>query len=96
MTTTGFHVYAYPREPYDASRRTVVGEKLIDGVLTVSVDGRQCGEVHRGTNCEWYWVSLNEATWADPLQGLDNLANTGWSSPVEAALSGLEMRPAVS
>lgn len=78
----------------DRGRCTVHCLELTDGAMTVRVNGRACGEVHRGINDEWYWVPLGRIGHAYPLQGSDNVAGTGAASPDEAALAGLDLRRA--
>jgi hypothetical protein len=60
-------------------------DPIIDGVQAVLIDGRKVGEVHRGVNGEWYHVTMHESSWADPLQGLDNIRGTGLATAAAAA-----------
>lgn len=51
----------------------------------VRLDGRRIGEVHQGANDEWYFVTRSREAEAYPLRFLDNVAGTGFKSPMEAA-----------
>lgn len=43
--------------------------------------------VEQGINGEWYVINGHQRSWADPLQGTDNVAGTGAATPVAAAVA---------
>jgi hypothetical protein len=46
--------------------------------------GKKIGSVLKGTNGEWFWVNLSQESWAEPLQGRDNVRGTGHATATAA------------
>lgn len=88
------YVRGWTKTPDDVDSRLVEVTSEDDDKLMFlhQVAGGDVGEVMRGVNREWYYVSPSQAAWADPLQGLDNVAGTGYSTPEDAVMVGLNLR----
>jgi hypothetical protein len=59
---------------------------------TVTLNGSERGEVMRGRNREWYYVSPSRVGHAYPLDATDAVAGTGSRTPIAAALCGLNLQ----
>ncbi len=70
-----------------ATRLGLTLDKITDEMSNVMKGDRKVGEVMVGLNGEWFPVSLSRVSFADPLQGRDNIKGTGHRTALSAALS---------
>ncbi len=76
-------------EATEREQRASAAGITLDG-HDVLLRGRRIGHVTEGVNGEWFAITLDQGSWADPLQGMDNVVGYGHRTPLSAALDRVE------